>query len=59
MTKPKIRIKHILIGALLMFVLFLSTRPALAIEFKNLKCEYLINPIGIDTNAPRFSWQIN
>ncbi len=24
----------------------------------NLKCEYLENPIGIDTKNPRFSWQI-
>ena len=24
----------------------------------NLKCEYGINPIGIDQAAPRFSWQI-
>ena len=22
----------------------------------NLKCEYLSNPIGIDTKSPRFSW---
>lgn len=25
---------------------------------ENLKCEYLINPIGIDAAAPRLSWQI-
>lgn len=24
----------------------------------NLKCEYLTNPIGIDTESPRFTWQI-
>lgn len=25
----------------------------------NLKCEYLQNPIGIDTRKPRFSWQMD
>lgn len=25
----------------------------------NLRCEYLVNPIGIDAPAPRFSWLIN
>ncbi len=25
----------------------------------NLKCEYLENPLGIDTNTPRFSWRIS
>jgi len=24
----------------------------------NLKCEYLVNPIGIDTKSPRFSWLV-
>ena len=24
----------------------------------NLMCEHLINPIGIDTHSPRFSWQL-
>jgi alpha-L-rhamnosidase len=58
MTKPKFQIKPILSITLIMFAFLLCTKPALAIEFKNLKCEYLTNPIGIDTNAPRFSWQI-
>ena len=25
----------------------------------NLRCEYLVNPIGIDATAPRLSWQLN
>ena len=25
----------------------------------NLRCEYLINPIGVDAAAPRLSWQLN
>lgn len=24
----------------------------------NLKCEYLVNPLGIDTENPRFTWQV-
>ncbi|WP_244208941.1 hypothetical protein [Paenibacillus ferrarius] len=24
----------------------------------NLTCEYLVNPVGLDTRAPRFTWQI-
>jgi alpha-L-rhamnosidase len=26
---------------------------------ENLKCEYLVNPIGIDVRNPRFIWQMN
>jgi alpha-L-rhamnosidase len=26
---------------------------------ENLRCEYLVNPLGIDTPAPRLSWQLN
>ncbi|UYQ91954.1 alpha-L-rhamnosidase N-terminal domain-containing protein [Chitinophaga horti] len=25
----------------------------------NLKCEYLVNPIGLDAKQPRFTWQMN
>lgn len=28
------------------------------IEVKELRCEYLVNPLGIDTKTPRLSWQI-
>ncbi len=27
-------------------------------QVTNLRCEYLINPIGVDTPAPRFSWNL-
>ncbi len=27
-------------------------------KITHLKCEYLVNPIGIDCRAPRFSWQL-
>ncbi len=29
------------------------------INITNLKCEYLTNPIGIDSENPRFTWQIH
>ncbi len=25
----------------------------------NLKCEYLVNPVGIDAQKPRFTWQMH
>jgi len=28
------------------------------IKLVNLKCEYLVNPLGIDEQQPRFTWQI-
>ncbi len=28
------------------------------ITFENLKCEHLVNPIGVDSPAPRFTWQV-
>jgi alpha-L-rhamnosidase len=28
------------------------------INVYDLRCEYLTNPIGIDTETPRFSWKI-
>ena len=30
-----------------------------ATSLANLRCEYLVNPLGIDTAKPRFSWEIN
>ena len=39
--------------------LFLFYKPVDAkVLVKNLKCEYLENPLGIDTKSPRFTWQI-
>jgi alpha-L-rhamnosidase len=31
---------------------------AYAAEVKNLRCEYQVNPIGIDVTSPRLSWNI-
>ena len=51
--------KHIIL--LSAFVSFFSINNCLHanVLVENLKCEYLENPIGIDTKAPRFSWQLN
>ena len=29
------------------------------LNIQNLRCEYLTNPIGIDTNPPRLSWTLS
>ena len=28
-------------------------------QVTNLRCEYISNPIGIDTLSPRFSWELH
>ena len=30
----------------------------LSVKIENLKCEYMVNPLGIDTDFPRFTWQM-
>ncbi len=43
----------------LMAVLLLScSRQSVEFAPENLKSEYLVNPIGIDTKNPRFTWQL-
>src|SRR3974390_1602615 len=34
------------------------TGAAASLEPANLNCEYLTNPLGIDANQPRLSWQL-
>ncbi|MEZ5103525.1 MAG: family 78 glycoside hydrolase catalytic domain [Draconibacterium sp.] len=50
--------KHIIL--LSAFISFFSINNILQANtlIKNPKCEYLENPIGIDTKNPRFSWQL-
>jgi len=43
---------------LLVFVVFSCQNTSNETSIEKLKCEYLVNPIGIDTDAPRFVWQI-
>lgn len=50
-------IGKILMAIVLSFVLNISVQ-AQNIP-TNLKCEYLVNPLGIDALRPRFTWQLN
>jgi alpha-L-rhamnosidase len=44
---------------LVLFVLlFLGFQLIAQVQVKNLKCEYLVNPLGIDEPNPRFTWQM-
>ena len=47
---------RILIATLLVFLNFILVNAAM--EVKNLMVEYLKNPMGIDVEQPRFSWQM-
>ncbi len=46
------RLKYIL----MLGVLLLAGVCSAAVAVKNLRCEYLVNPLGIDAISPRFSW---
>src|SRR4030095_5048671 len=40
------------------FVLFIATVTNAQVKVQNLLCENLTNPIGLDVQQPRFSWQL-
>lgn len=42
----------------LVFIGFSCHESKNEVKFANLKCEYLVNPIGIDSPIPRFVWQL-
>lgn len=46
----------------LAFILVIATSPrahaAPTLRAEDLRCEYLVNPLGIDARAPRLSWQL-
>lgn len=44
---------------ILFSLLFVSIQGFTEIRVENLKCEYLINPIGIDASHPRLIWQLH
>src|ERR1039457_3931588 len=46
--------KHILI----LVAVFLADMCPAAVVTENIRCEYLANPLGIDTTSPRLSWTI-
>src|ERR1700753_1746633 len=39
-------------------VVFLAGVCPAAVAIKNTRCEYLVNPLGVDTTSPRLSWTI-
>lgn len=52
-----------ILNAILLFflvpcALYSETNEYREIKTKNLKCEYLINPVGIDVQTPRLSWKL-
>jgi alpha-L-rhamnosidase len=42
-----------------LIVLFVACGSKSTINIYGLQCEYLTNPLGIDTETPRFSWKIS
>ena len=55
-TKP-LRLRVSLLASLVLLACGLGLSPALAkVTVQNLRCEYLANPLGIDTPQPRLSW---
>jgi alpha-L-rhamnosidase len=50
------KLKYILL--LLAVFIGIKTASAAKIELQNLRCEMLVNPLGIDAEKPRLSWEI-
>ncbi len=50
----------IIIVSIVAVQLFFSCTGGSKVDLKvvNMKCEYMVNPLGIDTDSPRFSWQM-
>jgi alpha-L-rhamnosidase len=44
--------------ALMVLSLLVAVRTLQAAEVQHLRCEYLVNPLGIDALKPRLSWEI-
>ncbi len=58
----KSRFSDIILFTAILFLLsvtFSCTKPGNKTGVENLKCEYLINPVGIDSESPRFTWQFS
>ena len=50
--------KRILTAGLMMAGLLAGSPSAQAADVTHLRCEYLVNPLGIDVLKPRLSWKI-
>jgi len=48
--------KKITLFIISIICLFVSAKAAQPLQPSNLTCEYIENPLGIDTKTPRFSW---
>lgn len=46
------------IGLILLWVLFTASVPAATLRPTELRCEYAVNPLGIDVAQPRLSWKV-
>lgn len=51
------QMKKIFILSTILFLIAIQTMAQVSVS--NLKCEMLINPVGIDATSPRLSWQLN
>ena len=49
---------HFRFPILLCFILIIFSVPIMGQQVKNLRCNYLLDPLGIDDINPRFSWEI-
>ncbi len=52
-------VKFLFFFGVLVFIGFSCHESKNEVEVTNLECEYLVNPIGIDSPSPRFVWQIS
>lgn len=56
--KSRMKVLHALLAVTMMTLLCLCTDVSAAVSFRpaDLRCEYLVNPLGIDEGKPRLSW---
>jgi alpha-L-rhamnosidase len=52
------RIKNILFCASMCLLIYSCSHSSLSDVPGNLRCEYLVNPLGIDNRNPRFTWEL-
>jgi alpha-L-rhamnosidase len=52
------RITIITAGILAFVFLFSGVSVAESVKVANLRCEYLVNPLGVDVVTPRLSWKL-
>jgi len=50
--------KAIIKGFILIFIFTSCQKRDSQVNINNLRCEYKVNPIGVDISEPRFSWEL-